>query len=182
MLRMLEVLEGFLDLARARCADGDAAQWVEGARARVAAGLSGVPSSSRRIAVRLLEQAIAGGPWMAPPAPRELPPDRAALCVGPNATWFELPGTPRVELRRRRTIRRVLHALVEQRLRAPGVGLSADQLFEAGWPGERALPHSAAARVYDAVRILRQSGLEPILLRQDDGYLLDPDRPVRPAT
>ncbi|MND07700.1 hypothetical protein D3C83_298690 [compost metagenome] len=45
---------------------------------------------------------------------------------------------------------------------------------EAGWPGAAIRPESQAARVYVAINTLRKLGFAPVLLRQDDGYLLTP--------
>ncbi|HLV60417.1 MAG TPA: tetratricopeptide repeat protein [Fredinandcohnia sp.] len=98
----------------------------------------------------------------------------AVLRVGPEAAWFECAGS-RVDLRRRSAVRRMFRALVEKRLRAPGAGLPAEALVEVGWPGERILPDAAATRVYSGIRTLRSLGLEGILLRHAEGYLLDPD-------
>ena len=53
--------------------------------------------------------------------------------MGPEAAWFERPGSPRVTLLRRRSARRILARLVERRLAAPGRALSVPELFEAGW-------------------------------------------------
>ena len=55
------------------------------------------------------------------------------------------------------------------------VGVPAARLFEVAWPGQRALQKAAADRVYNAVATLRRLGLDAVLRRQDDGYLLDPD-------
>ncbi len=68
----------------------------------------------------------------------------------------------------------MLGRLVRERLEAPGQVTAVDALFEAGWPGERAMPDAAAARVYVAVHTLRKQGLAPYLLRHEGGYLLDP--------
>jgi len=103
---------------------------------------------------------------------------RAPLVVGPGAAWFEAPGQSRVDLRRRDAIKRILDALARQRAAAPGIGTSQQDLFETGWPGEKALPDSAALRVYNAIRTLRSLGLADALQRQADGYLLDPDLPL----
>ena len=48
-------------------------------------------------------------------------------------------------------------------------------MLEAGWPGERMRPESGAARVYMAVRRLREVGLEAILRTDEHGYSLDRD-------
>lgn len=132
----------------------------------------GIRTSELVIARRLVQRAC-GGPRSQPVL--------AVLRVGPDATWFEPPGGSRCDLRRRVPIRRILQALVDRRLRSPGTGLPLEALFSAGWPGESALPNARAARVYVAVRTLRAAGLESILLRRDDGYLLDPELPIENA-
>lgn len=116
---------------------------------------------ARRLARRELER-------LAPPS------GEAVLRVGPEAAWFECAGS-RVDLRRRGAVRRMFRALVENRIAHPGAGMSAEALVEVGWPRERILPEAAATRVYSGIRTLRSLGLEGILLRHADGYLLDPD-------
>lgn len=54
--------------------------------------------------------------------------------------------------------------------------------FAAGWPGESAHPESAAARVYSAIRSLRDVGLRPWLLSCDDGYMLATELDVQTAS
>ncbi|APR81458.1 Signal transduction response regulator [Minicystis rosea] len=122
-------------------------------------------------------QTIAAPP---PSAPERAPPPSAPasepgspLVVGDTQRWFSLGGE-RVDLSRRGPLRLILRALVEQRQDAPGVGLDAEHLFAVGWPGERALPHAAANRVYAAIATLRRLGLDTVLQRHDDGYLLNP--------
>jgi hypothetical protein len=73
----------------------------------------------------------------------------------------------------------MVEALVQKRLDAPGQALSVPQLFAAGWPGEAALPQAAANRVYVNLSRLKDLGLRRALLRQDDGYLLDPKLAVK---
>mgnify|MGYP002176731312 CR=1 FL=1 len=86
---------------------------------------------------------------------------------------FVLP-SGEVSLRRRQALRRSLAALAQSLAAAPGTAMSVDDLFDAGWPGERLGPEHANNRVYNAVSELRSMGLKQILIRQDDGYLLDP--------
>jgi len=105
----------------------------------------------------------------------------AVLVVAADGTWFEAPGAPRADLRRRGVLRRFLRALVAQRLLAPGVGLTQQRLVEVGWPGERIRPSAAAARVYTTIRQLRAFGLGGHLRTHADGYLLDPALAVRRA-
>jgi len=96
-----------------------------------------------------------------------------SLHIGPSADYVGL-GTSTIDLRTRGSLRRIILALVDQRRRAPGSAISADAVFEAGWPDERVNPRAAAARVYTAMYTLRRMGLRGILVRRDDGYLLDP--------
>jgi hypothetical protein len=97
-----------------------------------------------------------------------------AWTVGPDARWLRTPDGAAHDLARHGSMRRLLDALVDRRLRSPGTATSADALFEAGWPGERARHDSRLLRVYTTVRRLRALGLEGVLLTRDDGYLFDP--------
>jgi hypothetical protein len=63
---------------------------------------------------------------------------------------------------------------VRQREASPGTPLDVAALVQAGWPGERVLHDAGTSRVYTAIAQLRREGLRDILLRRDDGYLLDP--------
>ncbi|MDX2015241.1 MAG: hypothetical protein SFW67_33920 [Myxococcaceae bacterium] len=78
---------------------------------------------------------------------------------------------------RRGPLRRILLALARQR--DAGGSLSSDDLREAGWPGDRMRPESAAQRVYMAVKRLRDLGFAPFVQTVDDGYRLDPRLQVR---
>lgn len=161
-----------IDLARARRARADGQtddatarearidERIEAMRAAWA-----VPPQKVRAAFRLLEQA------------RSLPVTRVhdALVIGPEGTWFRPPGAARVDVARRHNLRRVLLALVDRKKERPGRGLSSEDLFAAGWPGERASRDAAVNRVRVAVATLRKLGLRPHLLTRTDGYLLDPD-------
>ena len=103
----------------------------------------------------------------------------AELVVGSDRCSFEVvPGLP-IDLQRRGPLRRVLVALLEQRVRHPGVPLSVDTVAALGWPGERIQHKSAVARVYTTVNRLRALGLGKGLVTRDDGYLLDPSLVVR---
>lgn len=80
-------------------------------------------------------------------------------------------GDSELDFTRRGPLRRVLLALVSAHSR--GAALSANDVRDAGWPGERMLPESAAARVYMAIRRLRTAGLEALIRTSGDGYSLD---------
>jgi predicted ATPase len=167
-----DVLEGFLSLAA-----GDAGA----SRARLETpAIAGARAADAAIARRLLAAALARHEApVAPVAVAAAPAAPAdALRLGPDAAWFAAPGAEPYDLRGRGPARRILRALVEQRLLAPGVGLPLERIFTLGWPGEQALPRAAAARVYVAIRALRTAGLGDRLRRQADGYLLDPELAV----
>jgi hypothetical protein len=88
--------------------------------------------------------------------------------------WFRLGRGTTIDLRRRRSQRLILQALVQHRIEWPGQVISAAELVAKGWPGESMLPSSARCRLYVTVLALRNSGLRHVLLAQDGGYLLDP--------
>jgi hypothetical protein len=78
-------------------------------------------------------------------------------------------------------MRSVLAALVERRLQAPGLPLSPDEVFEAGWPSQRITPESAANRVYVCITRLRKLGLGERLVTTTGGFMLEPNVPMRRA-
>ena len=90
-----------------------------------------------------------------------------------DGSWFRPPAGARVSLRRRENLARLLGALVAAHRDRPGTALTVAELFEAGWPGERILPQSAAGRVYVALNTLRNLGLRDLLQRADGGYLIE---------
>lgn len=84
-------------------------------------------------------------------------------------------GACEVDLARKGPLRRLLHALVQEAVQRPGAPLSVDDLLGHGWPGEAPRGQTGRARVYVAISTLRKLGLERVLRKQDDGYLLDPE-------
>ncbi|MFT7520547.1 MAG: hypothetical protein ACI9MC_002696 [Kiritimatiellia bacterium] len=97
------------------------------------------------------------------------------LQVGPEARWISLGAGPRLQLALKHTTRRVLVALVDRRLSAPGVGIPPDELFELGWPDERVNSASALNRLRVVLSGLRKAGLGDVIEHVADGYRLDPD-------
>ncbi|MBS2014555.1 MAG: hypothetical protein JST00_16835 [Deltaproteobacteria bacterium] len=168
----IELTGGHEDLWKSRkaLASGDdraAKAHVAAARARLRANESVVQDNDDlRVAHRLLQHAI-DGQLPAPVASGVVEIDREAF-------WISVAGAPRVDLRRRRALRLVLSELVRQRETAPGKPVTMSRLVEAGWPGEKILVQAGLTRLYVTIRSLRELGLRTVLLRQDDGYLLDP--------
>jgi len=162
-----------LDLARARAASSAGDHHTASAlRAKAGALLSqqnGFQQSDVRMAKRLLARAMQGTLVCQPPAPWRVHADGA---------WFSAPHRPRVELGRRRPLRRLLVALAKGRLERPGSPLTAGELVEAAWPAERILPEAALNRLRVALHSLRRLGLAESLVTHADGYFLDPAIPL----
>jgi predicted ATPase len=127
-------------------------------------------SDDVRSTLRILERAIAHSEPLFDSL-KAMPHD--ALLVGPEASWFRLPGGRFEDLRKHAATRRILFALLAQRLKRGSPKLSMDDLLEAGWPQERIDRHSGMNRVHVALADLRKRGLKPWLKRDGPGYLLD---------
>lgn len=130
------------------------------------AHLSGVDpemmaSEDVRFAIRMLRRRLGS-------LPREGLSPR--LRVDTAVRGFTLGGGPLVDLRRFRAQRRLLGALVDASKTARH--LSVEELQRAGWPDERCVRRSGAARVYVALHALRDKGLRTHLRRSRDGWWL----------
>ncbi len=101
-----------------------------------------------------------------------------ALVIDPDGAWIRVDGEEK-RLDGRSALKRILVALVQQRLRAPGVRLDPDALLEIGWPGERPIREAGMNRVYVAVSNLRKFGLREGLQRDGEGCRIDPRVTVR---
>jgi tetratricopeptide (TPR) repeat protein len=99
------------------------------------------------------------------------------LLLEKDARWFELPPAERVNMQQRKAPRLLLLALVEEHKQQKP--MSVEALFAKGWPNERAHPDAARSRVYTALNLLRSLGLQDVLLRRDDGYLISKEVTIR---
>ena len=109
-----------------------------------------------------------------------------ALELGPQASWFRRGSTERVDLRPHDASRRLLLRLADEHARRPGNGVSIEELFDAGWPGEKIAARSAHNRVHVALTRIRKGGLQELLQRSNSNYALDPNclilrRPADPS-
>jgi tetratricopeptide (TPR) repeat protein len=135
----------------------------------------GPPGLNARVAARIAQhsrtspQRDAGR--MNPPSGTE----KAVWTFAPSGKWFARGSDARVELFTRKPLQRIVKRLVDHHIAAAAEGLSVEDLFAAGWPGERIGGRSGSSRVYNALTTLKKLGLNPILLRRNDGYVLDPD-------
>jgi tetratricopeptide (TPR) repeat protein len=158
--RVVELWRGFLDLAGGHRTD---------VVRRVAAARQGQPpllqlSDDARLAVRLLERRLA---------------DRGdALCVGPAGAWFRVPGGERIDVARFAAPARLLATLAAAAEQQPGVALTGEVLFAAGWPDVRIRDDAARNRLKVALAKLRKLGLHAALARTSGGWLIDPAWPV----
>jgi len=169
-LATVEVLEASLHLTDPAARE----ERLAAVRALVAESGHGSRSAGIRLASRLLDRAIALRQGEAISGH----PKDALLEIGPEIGWFRLNGAT-VDLGKRLIARRILRALLERRLSAPGVGVPVEHLAAEGWPDDRASAATIANRVYVAVNTMRRLGLHDAILRRDDGYLLDPALDVR---
>lgn len=93
----------------------------------------------------------------------------ARVLVAEGSEWFRPPGGDWVDLRKRKTLRNILDALV----RSASKGVMGEDLIAIGWPGEKILPKAAQARVHVAISSLRKLGL-PVLRSDAGAYMIDP--------
>ncbi|MCB9674916.1 MAG: hypothetical protein H6737_07350 [Alphaproteobacteria bacterium] len=80
--------------------------------------------------------------------------------VGADGTWFRTAEGERVDLGRKRVLRRVLEAFASR----PGEWITLEELLAEGWPGEKPTGDSGRARVHVAVSELRKLGLRDALV------------------
>jgi tetratricopeptide (TPR) repeat protein len=172
-LSTIALHRGHLELARARALD--AAGNREGAvrqRADARARLDAPAASDAfevRFARRLLERALDKTESVSSAST----PGRT-LVVSRESHICRLPDGRVLDLGRRSQLWRVLIGLIEARMQTPGRSLSAQQLFESAWGGERVRYESARNRLYFAINALRDLGLRDLLLHDSEGYKLDP--------
>lgn len=97
--------------------------------------------------------------------------------VGDRQAYLS-PSGEHVDLSSRATMRDFLGALVAAHTERAGP-LTVEQLWNRTWPGERAGVDTMRNRVHVALHFFRSNGLRAVLLRQGQGYALDPKLEVR---
>lgn len=151
-------------------APGEPAAVAAAAAALAALAPACLISDDVRLAQDLLGRAL--GPGGSAVEPRDV------WWVAEDGSGFECPGGPRVDLRARRALARIVAALGQLHADRPGASLSTDALFACGWPGERALPGARINRVNVALVTLRKLGLRALLERTATGYRFDAAAPI----
>ena len=103
------------------------------------------------------------------------PPEEAdyRLRVHANGHWFQVDDGERVDLMTRRPLRRILGAIVQGTVDSATAGVSVDELIEVGWPDQSPTRESGANRVYNVIRMLRDKGLDDIIVTGESGYVVD---------
>ena len=101
----------------------------------------------------------------------------SALRVAPDGDRFIVPDGPETDLRNRQSLPRILAALADRRDTDPGAGLEVDRLVDIGWPDAVLTEDAGRNRAYNAIRQLRDAGLDDLLVTGSSGYYLDPDTP-----
>jgi hypothetical protein len=83
--------------------------------------------------------------------------------VSRSGAWFARGEGPPVSLGAQELPKRFLLALLRAHRQAPREGLSIEELFSIGWPGEKASAGSVEERVRAVVKRLRRAGFEGLL-------------------
>src|SRR5262249_30895307 len=104
------------------------------------------------------------------------PGQRVTLSIARSGDSFSLGESTDISLARRGPLRRVLLRLAQHReMPEAAASVAGDDLFAAGWPGEKAVGQSAEGRLRTAIWTLRRMGLHELLVTRDDGYHLAAD-------
>ncbi len=107
------------------------------------------------------------------------PEEVQALLIRGDGFAFRASGQANwTDLTKRTTLARILSTMAKTRIDSPGVGLSVEEILEAGWPDERVRYDAATNRVYVALAELRRLGLREWILTEPSGYRLTTDAQV----
>ncbi|WP_437322455.1 hypothetical protein [Sorangium sp. So ce394] len=123
----------------------------------------------------LVASLLAGRPL--PLAAEAAPTCPPTLVLGCEVRWIAAEDGVKHTLGH--ALSRIVTALVDRHDEAPDAALSLQDLFEAGWPGERPVANAGANRVYVALTQLRRMGLRDVIERNEHGYRLAPRAVVR---
>ncbi|WP_437642405.1 hypothetical protein [Sorangium sp. So ce854] len=123
----------------------------------------------------LVASLLAGRPL--PLAAEAAPACPPTLVLGCEVRW--IAANDGVKHTLGHALSRIVTALVDRHDEAPDASLSLQDLFEAGWPGERPVAGAGANRVYVALTQLRRMGLREVIERNEHGYRLAPRAVVR---
>jgi predicted ATPase/Tfp pilus assembly protein PilF len=97
-----------------------------------------------------------------------------SVSIAEDGSLVRLPDGTELDLSRRDVLKRIVVTLARARVDRPNAALTVDTLIEEGWPGERVKYQSALNRLKVALSTLRKLGMKDLIVRREDGYLLDP--------
>jgi tetratricopeptide (TPR) repeat protein len=172
---LFEVMYGYLDAAHARAAmrrgdEAEARRKLRDAyeRADATPELPVARHEAQNLLTYLDARVEAGE------LPAGASPKRSVLRVCEETRWFAVDDAEPVDISRRGPIRRILRALVDRRLEAPGETMTSDEIVAAGWPDEVLTAQSASQRLYTTISRMRALGLQDVLETFDGEYLISP--------
>jgi hypothetical protein len=100
------------------------------------------------------------------------------IVVAPEVGWIRLPSGTTIRLSGRPACRKVVAALIERRVNAPGAPIARAELISLACAGST----SNRAKVFRGIlKRLRLAGLDEIMIRLHNGFLLNPTIPVTRA-
>jgi ATP/maltotriose-dependent transcriptional regulator MalT len=103
----------------------------------------------------------------------EVKPD-AQTSISITGEWIARSGNF-APLTHRPNLMRILAALADARVSAPGRSLESEKLLAMGWPGERVRADAGRQRVRTALATLRDFGLKSVLVTTREGWHLATD-------
>ena len=177
LARARELLEGDGRMARR-----EALAILESALEPTAVGIASAATTSEevRFARRVVEKVRSAREPRRKSRTADAP--ESELVVDAEGSWLRTPSGDVVKLASGGALRAIVRRLAHDRIRYPGRPITLGALVRAGWPDETILPAAAKNRLHVTIARLRRSGLEGILLHDDDGYFLDPSIATRLAT
>ena len=107
-----------------------------------------------------------------------MPSTAVTLEAARDGRWFRFGDEEKVQLERRKPLKRIFAHLMLERAAHPNEVVSLTSIIRAGWPGEKLIPHSATTRAYVAISTLRRLGLKDALVSRDGGYLVLSSVPI----
>ena len=173
----VELLEGFIDLALARCAgtEDSRAELEARAAARLGGHLEDELRADARAAAQMLAMALAN-------AGTPVVGLRSLLILGPRLAWLGRRGRSPIDLSRQPVLRRLLEVLVDHLCGGDPAAVPVEILVRRVWPDETfADMASAKNRLWVLLSKLRRLGLDDLLQQGPDGYRLDPETEVVPV-
>ncbi len=102
-----------------------------------------------------------------------------SIYVPSHGDWMRLPSGAHVDLRNRRAVRKLAHAIISARIARPGVPIEASELIGLVWPSADPTDQLVMKRLHVTISRLRRAGFEHVLITQSTpagtGWLVNPN-------